>query len=130
MLDTNIVSYLLKEQIPALKSRFFATPPADLVVSSITEAEVQYGLAKKPGASKLRLAADTFLAGIAVLPGDSAAARAYGPLRAEQERKGRPFSTEDLMIAAHALSLGLILITNDAAFSFVNGLRTEDWTIA
>jgi tRNA(fMet)-specific endonuclease VapC len=63
------------------------------------------------------------------LPWDSAAARSYGPLRAEQERKGRPLSLEDLMIAAHALSLGLVLITNDQAFRFVEGLKTEDWTI-
>jgi tRNA(fMet)-specific endonuclease VapC len=90
---------------------------------------VQFGIAKKPGAAKLRLAAENFLAGIAVLPWDSAAARAYGPLRAEQERKGRPLSVEDLMIAAHALSLGLVLITNDQAFRFVEGLKTEDWTL-
>jgi tRNA(fMet)-specific endonuclease VapC len=129
MLDTNIVSYLLREQIPTLKLKFLRTPAADVAVSTITEAEVQFGIAKKPGAAKLRLAAENFLAGIAVLPWDSAAARAYGPLRAEQERKGRPLSLEDLMIAAHALSRGLVLITNDQAFRFVEGLKTEDWTI-
>jgi len=129
LLDTNIVSYLLREQIPTLKSRFLRTPLADVAVSTVTEAEVQFGIAKKSGAAKLRLAAESFLAGIAVLPWDSAAARAYGPLRAEQERKGRPLSLEDLMIAAHALSQGLVLITNDQAFRFVEGLKTEDWTI-
>ena len=128
MLDTNIVSYLLREQMPDLKSRFLSAPPADVTVSTITEAEVHFGIAKKPGAAKLRHAAENFLAGIAVLPWDSVAARAYGPLRAEQERKGRPLSLEDLMIAAHALSLGLVLITNDQAFRFVEGLKTEDWT--
>jgi len=130
MLDTNIVSYLLREQMPTLKLRFVRTPPAEVAVSTITEAEVQFGIAKKPGAAKLRLAAENFLAGIAVLPWDSAAARAYGSLRAEQERKGRPLSLEDLMIAAHALSLGLVLITNDQGFRFVEGLKTEDWTVA
>ena len=129
MLDTNIVSYLLRDRTPTLKSRFLRAPPADAAVSTITEAEVQFGIAKKPGAAKLRLAAENFLAGIAVLPWDSAAARAYGPLRAEQERKGRPLSLEDLMIAAHALSLGLVLITNDQAFRFVEGLKTDDWTL-
>jgi tRNA(fMet)-specific endonuclease VapC len=129
MLDTNIVSYLLRDQIPALKARFLRTPSAEVAVSTITEAEVQFGIARKPGAAKLRLAAENFLAGIAVFPWDSAAARAYGPLRAEQERKGRPLSLEGLMIAAHALSLGLVLITNDQAFRFVQGLKTEDWTL-
>lgn len=129
LLDTNIVSYLLRDQNPTLKSKFLRTPPADIAVSTISEAEVQFGIAKKPGAAKLRLAADNFLAGIAVLPWDSAAARAYGPLRAEQERKGRPLSVEDLMIAAHALSQDLVLITNDQAFRFVEGIRMEDWTL-
>jgi tRNA(fMet)-specific endonuclease VapC len=129
LLDTNIVSYLLREQMPTLKSRFLRTPPADVVVPTITEAEVQFGIAKKPGAAKLRLAAESFLAGMVVLPWDSAAAQAYGLLRAEQERKGQPLSNEDLMIAAHALSQGLILITNDQAFRFVEGLKTEDWTL-
>jgi tRNA(fMet)-specific endonuclease VapC len=129
MLDTDIVSYLLKEQTPTLKSRFLGTPPADVAVSAITEAEVQFGIAKKSGAAKLRLAAESFLAGITILPWNSAAARAYGALRAEQERKGRPLSVEDLMIAAHALSLGLVLVTNDRAFRFVGRLKTEDWTL-
>ena len=74
-------------------------------------------------------AIESFLANTAILPWDSAAAQAYGSLRAEQERKGRPFSAEDLMIVAHALSLGLVLITNDQAFRFVDGLKTEDWTV-
>jgi len=129
MLDTNIVSYLLRDRTPTLKSRFLRAPPADAAVSTITEAEVQFGIAKKPGAAKLRLAAENFLAGIAIFPWDSAAARAYGTLRAEQERKGRPLSVEDLMIAAQALSLGLVLITNDQAFRFVGRLKTEDWTL-
>ena len=60
---------------------------------------------------------------------DSADARAYGLLRAGQERKGRPLSVENLMIAAHALSLGLTLVTHDQVFSYVDGLKTEDWTV-
>jgi tRNA(fMet)-specific endonuclease VapC len=73
---------------------------------------------------------ESFLANVTILPWDSGAAFAYGQLRAEQERKGRPLSVEDLMIASHALSMGFILVTSDRAFSFVDGLRTEDWTIA
>jgi tRNA(fMet)-specific endonuclease VapC len=65
-----------------------------------------------------------------ILPWDSAAARTYGQLRADQERKGRPLSVEDMMIAAHASSQGLTLVTHDSVFSFVDGLKTEDWTIA
>ncbi len=128
LLDTNIVSYLLKEQMPLLKARFLAMPAEDFAVSSITEAELRYGIAKRPNSFKLSAAVDRFLSRVSVEPWDSATAAVYGPLRAAQERRGLPLSVEDLMIAAHALSLGLTLVTSDHAFSFVDGLRTEDWT--
>jgi tRNA(fMet)-specific endonuclease VapC len=130
LLDTNIVSYLLKEQIPVLKARFGSKAPGATAVSSVTEAEVRFGVARRPGAIWLRLAVDAFIAGIPILPWDSDCANVYGVLRAEQQRIGRPLSIEDLMIASHALSLGLTLVTHDAAFSFVDGLKTEDWTVA
>jgi tRNA(fMet)-specific endonuclease VapC len=129
LLDTNVVSYLLRNQFPILRSRFEAAGAAATAISCITEAEVFFGVAKKAGAPRLKIAVEEFFSASSVLPWDSAAARTYGLLRAAQERKGRPLSTEDLMIAAHALSLNLILVTSDSAFSFVDGLRTEDWTV-
>jgi tRNA(fMet)-specific endonuclease VapC len=128
LIDTNIVSYLLKNQIPAVQSRYRAAGADSIAISSITEAEIFYGIANRPGATRLRIAAESFFAAATVPSWDSAAARAYGELRAGQERKGRPLSVEDLMIAAHALSLGLTLVTHDQVFSFVEGLKTEDWT--
>ena len=77
-----------------------------------------------------RASVESFLDDAAILPWDSATARIYGQLRADQERKGRPLRIEDLMIAAHALSQGLTLVTHDQVFSFVDGLKTEDWTVA
>lgn len=130
LLDTNIVSYLLKRQMPATLSRYTAAEPGSVVISSIAEAEVFYGVANRPGAARLRAAAEGFFASAAVVPWDSAAARVYGELRAAQERKGRPLSVEDMMIAAHALSLNLTLVTHDSVFSLVDGLRTEDWTVS
>ena len=99
-------------------------------ISTISEAELRYGVARNPNAARRRASVESFLRNASILPWDSAAARAYGLLRAEQERKGRPLSTEDMMIASHALSLGLTLVTNDSAFSFIDGLKTEDWTVA
>ena len=128
LLDTNIVSYLLKRQSQVAQSRFEAEGPDTVVVSAITKAEIFFGLARIRGATRLTSAAENFLSAVAVAPWDSAAARAYGILRAAQERKGRPLSVEDLMIAAHAISLGLILVTSDSAFAHIDGLRTEDWT--
>ena len=129
MLDTNIVSYLLKGRMPVLRTQFERIPEEAMAISSITEAEVFYGLARKPGALRLRFAAEEFCATVTRLAWDSAAARRFAVLRAEQERKGKPLSTEDMMIAAHALSRDLTLVTHDQAFSFVDGLRTEDWTV-
>ncbi len=130
LLDTNIVSYLLKKQIPLVESHYIAAGADSIAVSSVTEAEVFYGIANRPGAIRLRVAAESFFAIAFVVSWDSAAARVYGQLRADQERKGKRLSVEDLMIAAHALSLGLTLVTHDGAFSFVDGLKTEDWTVS
>ena len=129
LLDTNIVSYLLKDQFQTVQSRYVESAVGTLAVSSITEAEIFFGIAKRPGAARLKTAAEKFFTAAAVLPWDSPAARTYGQLRADQERRGLPLSVEDLMIAAHALSLGLILVTHDSVFSLVDGLKTEDWTL-
>ena len=130
LLDTNTVSYLLSGREPRVRLRMERAGFAATSISAVTEAELRYGLAKKQPSIRLRIAVETFLAQAAILPWDSAAAAAYGLLRAGQERKGRPRSAEDLMIAAQAFSRGLILVTRDHAFSFVDGLRMEDWTAA
>ncbi|MGD0830574.1 MAG: type II toxin-antitoxin system VapC family toxin [Terracidiphilus sp.] len=130
LLDTNTVSYLLSGKPPAVREHLSRAGLAATAISTITEAEMRYGLANKPPSMTRRNAVETFLANATILASDSAAARAYGLLRAEQQRKGRPLSAEDLMIAAQALALGMILVTHDQVFSFVDGLKIEDWTIA
>lgn len=129
LLDTNAVSYAIQGYSIPLRARMDATPTASMGLSVFTQAELLYGLARRPEAKKLRSAVEKFLRDLRVFSWDSAAATAYGDLRAAQERKGRPLSHEDLMIAAHALSLGLTLVTHDSVFSFVDGLKTEDWTV-
>src|ERR1700674_4957671 len=99
-------------------------------ISTITEAELRYGVARNPAAVRRNTSVRSFLGSATILPWDSGAARTYGLLRARQESKGRPLSVEDLMIAAHALAVGLTLVTHDQVFDFVEGLKTEDWTIA
>jgi tRNA(fMet)-specific endonuclease VapC len=130
LLDTNIVSYLLKRRMPQVRQRFEQVTVQAAAISAITEAEILYGLTRVSGPMQLRTAADSFFASVTCLPWDSAAARSYASLRTMQERKGRPLATEDMMIAAHALTSGLILVTHDLAFAYVDGLRTEDWTVA
>jgi tRNA(fMet)-specific endonuclease VapC len=97
-------------------------------ISAITEAELQYGVAKSPKAKTLRPALEGFLAKIEILPWERDEAYAYGRLRAKQEAAGKPVGNLDMLIAAHAVSVGAILVTNDKAFSHVADLpRILNW---
>jgi tRNA(fMet)-specific endonuclease VapC len=128
LLDTNTVSYSIKGNPRQVRAKLSTVIRSTVALSAFTQAELLYGLALNPGASRLRAIIEQYLRDFPVLPWDSAAACAYGDLRAAQRRKGRPLSHEDLMIAAHAISLDLTLVTSDRAFSLIDGLRTEDWT--
>jgi len=127
MLDTNTVSHLIKEH-PAVARRVVAAPMASLCVSAITEGELLFGLAKRPDAKRLHLAAREFLRRVDVLPWNSAVAQHYGTVRADRERQGKILAPLDLLIATHALSVGAVLVTNDQAFGQVADLHVEDWT--
>lgn len=125
MLDTNTVSHLIKAH-PAVTRRVVAAPMASLCISAITEGELLFGLAKRPEAKRLHAAVRELLLRLDVLPWNSAGH--YGMARAEMEGQGRTLAPLDLLIAAHALSVGAVLVTNDRAFRQVAGLQLEDWT--
>jgi tRNA(fMet)-specific endonuclease VapC len=129
MLDTNTVSSVLKGQ-SSVVARLAAATPEGVCLSVVTEAELLFGLAKRPEARKLRIAVDELLAAIEVLAWNSATARRYVTIRAELERRGKPLGVVDLLIAAHAVQHDAVLVTNDRAFSAVSGIRLEDWTQA
>lgn len=128
MLDTNTVSHLIKGH-PAAVARMVATPMASLCISAVTEGEMLFGLAKRPAAKRLHVAVHEFLLRVDALPWDRAVARHYGAVRAGMERQGKVLAPLDMMIAAHALSVGATLVSNDRAFGLVAGLSIEDWTI-
>lgn len=130
LLDTNVVSYFVRGTSAAVRNRLLKTPVERLAVSAITEAELLFWIARRPADARTRVSVQDFLVRVPSLSWDSRAASAYAVQREEQRRKGKPLSTEDLMIAAHALSLGLTLVTHDSAFSLIDGLKTEDWTVA
>jgi tRNA(fMet)-specific endonuclease VapC len=130
LLDTNTVSYAITGDPRSVRDRLKSLPKSIVALSVFTQAELLHGLARRPEAARLRLEVQAFLRDSQILPWNSSTAASYGELRADQERKGRPLSHEDLLIAAHALSLGLTLVTHDQAFSLVDGLKTEDWTVA
>lgn len=126
MLDTNTVSQLIKQH-PNVARRVVAAPMTSLCVSAITEAELHFGLAKRPGAKRLHLAVREFLRRVDVLPWDGAIAKHYGTVRAVLESQGKMLAPLDLLIATHALGSGTILVTNDRAFGQIADLPVEDW---
>ena len=123
MIDTNTVSYIVKGNSPASRARLAGLQHDEIAcISAITEAELLYGVAKSPKAKTLRPALEGFLAKIQILPWGRDEAHAYGRLRAKQEAAGKPLGNLDMLIAAHAVSVGAILVTNDKAFSHVADL--------
>jgi len=128
LLDTNIASYLIKGTSPAAARKMARTAPAQLSVSSVTEAELRFGVARLPQATRLNSLVEEFLLGVTILPWDSECARVYAKLRTHLEDDGLPMGGMDLMIAAHALALQLTLVTHDQAFSRIKHLRVVDWT--
>ncbi len=128
LLDTNICIYLIKSKPPRVLERFRAYEAGDVGISSITLAELQCGAAKSKFPKRNFQALDKFVLPLEVPTFDSHAAAAYGPLRTKLERQGTPIGSVDLLIAAHALALGVILVTNNAKeFRRVKGLRVENW---
>ena len=127
MLDTNTASHLLRNH-PIIARRVVAAPMASLCISAITEGELLFGLAKRPDAKRLHLAVREFLRRVDVLPWESATAECYGMVRADMARHGKVLAPLDLLIAAHALSVGAVLVTNDRAFGQMADLHVEDWT--
>ena len=128
MLDTNVASYIIKGNRPAVDRRLVKVPMAQLAISTVTEGELRFGIALLPQATRLRSMVDDLFLRVAILPWDSSAAQAYGELRAYLQREGQPMGNLDVMIAAHALALEVILVTNDKAFSRIKRLKVEDWT--
>jgi tRNA(fMet)-specific endonuclease VapC len=128
MLDTNTISFIIKGNEFVVK-RMIAVPMVSICISSITEGELLFGLAKRPDANNLHKAVQELLRRVDVLPWDSHAAQHYGSLRAKLVSIGKTLGSLDLLIAAHAMSVNAVLITNDKAFSQVENLRIEDWSI-
>ena len=126
MLDTNTVSHLIKRH-PIVSRHIVEVPMASLCISSITEGELLFGLAKRPDAKHLHTAIKEFLLRVDVLPWNCATC--YGTVRANMERQGKTLGSLDLLIATHALNIGAVLVTNDRAFSQLADLHVEDWTV-
>jgi len=127
MLDTNIASAAMRGDA-GIDQRLQELEPGTWCISAITRSELQYGVALKPGATRLARVVDAFLKVADVSPWSTAAADAHGQLRAELKLKGTSIGVFDEMIAAHALALGAIFVTDNMKhFSRVPGLTFENW---
>ena len=127
LLDTNACSYVIKGNVPQVRARLLRTEMAEVGISTVTEAELRFGVARMPQARRLALAVDEFLLRVEILPWDSECARHYAELRATLERAGEPMGNLDMMIAAQALAADATLVTGDRVFHRVKGLSLEDW---
>jgi len=127
VLDTNICIYVINARPSGVLARFRQQRMGEIGVSSVTAAELAFGVAKS-GSARNRQALEMFLAPLEVLPFDAAAIWHYADLRAALERQGQPIGALDTMIAAHCLALNAVLVTNNTReFARVPGLRLENW---
>ena len=128
MLDTDICIHLIRHRPKILLQRIMEQTPGSLVLSSITVAELQYGVRKSRQPELNHEALRLFLRPFDLLPFDTAAAERYGRIRATLELQGLPIGPLDTLIGSHALHLGAILVTHNLReFSRIEGLRLEDW---
>lgn len=131
LLDTCICVEIIRGRSRSVLSRLRSFPPGSVGISSITLAELEFGVARSSNPARNQLALAQFCAPLSLLPFDNNAASAYGAVRHGLEQSGTPVGPLDTLIAAHALSLGVPLVTaNEREFRLVKGLRVENWTRA
>lgn len=130
MLDTDISSFIMKRSHESVLRRLQTVPVGDVSISAITKSELMYGVEVSPRKQQDGMALDAYLKHVEVLDYPEEAALHYGQIRAALKAAGNMIGGNDLLIAAHARSLGLVLVTNNAReFGRVPGLRLENWTL-
>lgn len=128
MLDTNIIAYAKNNRPAQVLERLKQQDPEDICISSITMAELEFGVYHSAKPEQNQVALMLFLSRIQIVPFDVDAAIEYGVIRADLTRKGTLIGANDLLIAAHAKALGLTLVTNNTReFERVEGLKLENW---
>ena len=127
MLDTDTCSYILRERPSQVLERLDKVARDDVVLSTIVCAELRYGAARLKS-KKLAATIEAWLGLFTILPWDDAASKAYARIRAGLEAGGKPIGNLDMLIAAHAVATGAVLVSNNTRhFSQVPGLRIENW---
>jgi tRNA(fMet)-specific endonuclease VapC len=128
LLDTNICSYILKNRPFSVKQKFDEVGAEHLCISSVVLAELYYGAARHPKSVIIRKEIDDFVSRLLVVAWDEQAANHYGAIRAALEKAGSPVGAMDMLIAAHARSMGATLVTNNLReFERISGLAVQNW---
>jgi tRNA(fMet)-specific endonuclease VapC len=128
LLDTNICIYLIKQKPPQVLARFQTLSLSAIGLSSITVAELEYGVCKGQQQERNRTALMQFLIPLEIITFDQSAAIQYGSIRSDLEQRGLVIGSMDMLIAAQALSLGVTLVTNNVReFSRIANLSLENW---
>jgi len=128
LLDTNICIYIINKKPAKVLEKFNTISPTDIGISSITVAELNYGVEKSQFRGKNREALQMFLQPFDIFDFDYIATSFYGKIRHQLEKKGKPIGAMDLLIASHAMGLEKILVTNNAKeFSKIPNLKIENW---
>lgn len=128
MLDTNVCIAIIRQRTDAAIRRLRGKSIGQVGISSITLAELEFGAANSTQAATAKSALAEFLLALEVAPFDEAAAAVYGEVRARLQRQGRPIGPLDTLIAAHALAIDAVLVTNNRReFDRVPGLVVENW---
>jgi tRNA(fMet)-specific endonuclease VapC len=129
LLDTNICIVIIRKKSPLAFQKVTQQTITDVVLSTLTVAELQYGVHKSADPLKNQQALDQFLVPFTLLDFDFQAAQEYGKIRAYLEKQGISIGSIDTLLAAQALAYSLIMVTNNVKeFSRVPGLQIEDWT--
>jgi tRNA(fMet)-specific endonuclease VapC len=131
LLDTNICIYIINRRSPSVLKRIQARQPEQIAISTVTVAELEYGVAQSRQPDQNRVALLEFLLPFEILDFDQMAALEYGQIRSSLEKKGRPIGPMDMLLAAQAKSRNLVLVTNnEKEFRRVDGLHVENWAAA
>jgi len=127
LLDTSMCIYIINQRPSKVLSRFRKYKHEEIGISSVSAAELSFGI-EQSGSVKGKEFLEMFLATLKIYPFNEECIWKYGKLRAFLEKKGQPMGTLDTMIAAHALALDMLLVTNhEDEFSVVPGLKTDNW---
>ncbi|WP_234730010.1 type II toxin-antitoxin system VapC family toxin [Acidocella facilis] len=131
LLDTDTASFIIKGRSPAIEAKLIEIPPDRLCISAITRAELMYGLKRLPAGHRLHAGVRQFFNIVPVLAWDSDAADHYADIRHQLTTTGQPIGDPDMMIAAHALAIGAVLVTNNTRhferISVSSPLVLENW---